>query len=1256
MAISKYCLKLLKISVFTYLSLMLTVLLSFRLLVYILPNYQQGLCNWLENKLHSDITIKNLVLDWNGGYPLLQLGKLQIAGKNATSPALIADELKLELDLYKLLVSFKLSYNTISTKKMVINLENTDINSWSLLGVASLSRSWDSKNNLNFNYFLTQVLKSRVAINDVSINLYTNSKVHNIKIPQILIDQKKHGKILQAGIYADDKTIEISGQSTTIKQQESWQGKLKISDILVEDLQDFIYQDFSIVKNCSVSIDGNWYADNTSVKVDGLIYLKNVNNHNSMNLASKFFYHASDFDVFNLWLQDICCNYHDASQCALKANIFISNKFVNKKHFICNASNLHLHNITEIINHFLYTDNKYFKTIQQLDPKGAVDNFYLKYNLDTISRFNKLELTAILNNISIKATTGIPELTNVSGKLSTTENSGVFHVNSTNFDIHIPNIYNKKMHYNYASTFVKWYINNNYVNISLHNINLIGDKEQVRGALKLNIPTKAVAPPLHLSLLLSAKDTTLNILPKYLPKEAIVSNQLNNWLNNSLHNAHIDQITYLFNGYLQKQNNRSKHNQTRLFCIFNDLTIDIPTQSFSLDKTKGKLALDNTKVDIIATSAELLKNNIQHLEASATLNNHSKLSVHAVMQSENNQIKDLLTHVLDNTKLTTMLQNINIDGLIHSKVDAHLPLSQETYSPVIDINSKITNVNIDDKQNNLKINNVNGSFNYNNTTGLNTDFITAYLFDEKHTFEIKSTLDSNTNQIKTISGICNGNISFKNVGEFIDYPIDNFLSGKMRHRCTFDFYPATNENYFTLESNLEGVSSNLPQPFYKESTKLLPIHLRFYANKNNHKQVNLELENNNSININIKNSNTANQKSNDNKTYILDGNIATVNAKDWFDFFNKLPKTEQSSNFQLDNLRIKELNYEDINLKNLEIKSKQSQNYYNFEITSDIVTGDISFAKNNKLPIILDFKKIILENTNTVKSNSLSLLEDKILNMDWQDLPSLTVKIDQLNYNNLKINKINFAVDFTDNILKISDLKTNVQDTDIQLFADWQKINGINKCWIQGDVSSNSKNSLLNDFFKKRKIISTKKASISFALGWDDKPLNVKKNKLYGNISAVLKDGQINKIEKNTQILKPLGLFNADSLFKRLKLDFSDLFSSGYSFDSLKGSCLLSYGKIYTDDYIIMTSPSSTQKLSGMVDINSNQLELDLVITLPIVSNLPIISLFLAANPMLSALIFIADKAIGKKINALANISYRIHGDADNPKIVLKKL
>jgi uncharacterized protein YhdP len=1221
----------------------------------VLPNYQQGLCSWLENKLHSDITIKNLVLDWNGGYPLLQLDKLQLVGKNATNPALTVDELKLELDLYKLLVSFKLSYNTISTKKMILNLENTDINSWRLLGVASLSRSWDSKNNLNLRYFLTQILKSRVAINDVSINLYTNSNIHKIKIPQILIDQKKHGKILQAGIYAGNKTIEISGQSTTIKQQESWQGKLKISDIIVEDLQDFIHQDFSIVKNCSASIDGNWYADNTSVKADGLIYLKNINNPNSMNLASKFFYHASAFDVFNLWLQDICCNYHDASQCALKANIFISNKFVNKKYFICNASNLHLQNITEIINHFLYEDNKYFKTIQQLDPQGAIDNFYLKYNFNTISKLNKLELTAILNNVSIKATTGIPELTNISGKLSTTENKGVFHMNSTNFDIYIPDIFNKKMHYNSATTFTKWNINNDHVNVYLHDINLIGDKEQVRGLLKLNIPTKAIAPPLHLSLLLSAKNTKLDILPKYLPKKTIVSNELKSWLNNSLHDAQIDQITYLFNGYLQKQKNGSNQNQTRLFCLFNNLTIDIPSQSFSLDKIKGKLALDNTRVDIIATSAELLKNNIQHLEASATLNNNSNLSVHAVVQSENSQINDLLIHVLDNKKLTTVLQNINIDGLINSKVDVYLPLNQETYNPVIDVNSKITNITIDDKKNNIKINNANGFFNYNNKTGLNTDFITAYLFDEKHTLEIKSTLDNDTNQIKTISGICNGNISFKNISELINYPLDNFLSGKMRHRCTFDFYPATDENYFTLESKLEGVSSNLPQPFYKESAELLPIHLRFYANKNNHKQINLELEHNNSININIKNSNTANQKSSDSNTYILDGNIATINAKEWFAFFNKLPKTEQSSNFQLDNLRIKKLIYEDINLNNLEIKSKQSQSYHNLEIISDVATGVISFAKNNKQPIILDFKKIKLENTNTVKSNSLSLLENKIITMDWQDLPSLKVKIDQLNYNNLEINKTNFAVDFTDNILKISDLKTNIQDTDIQLFADWQKINGANKCWIQGDVSSSSKNSLLNDFFKKKKIISTNKASISFALGWDDKPFNITKNKLYGNISATLEDGKINKIDKNTQILKPLGLFNADSLFKRLKLDFSDLFSSGYSFDNLKGSCLLSYGKIYTDDYIIMTSSSSTQKLSGMVDINSNKLELNLVITLPIVSNLPIISLFLAANPMLSALIFVADKAVGKKINALANISYRIYGDTNNPKIVLKK-
>ena len=1220
-----------------------------------LPNYQQDICTWLENKLHSDIKLESFSLDWNGGYPSLKIDKLKLTGKKSTTSALTADEIKLELDLYKLFVSYKFVYKSASIKNMVVNLENTDANSWSLLGVASVSRSWHSKSNLYYPYFITQILNSKILVNDVFINLYTKSEVYNIKIPQILVDKNKSGKILQSCLYINGRTVEISGNSTVTNKGESWQGKLKVSDIIIENLTNFIDKDISVVKNCSASIDSIWHADGKFVTANGLLHLKSITNNDALDITSDFIYQSSAIDAFNLRLKDICYNRKGSPKCELSADIFISDKLVNKKYFICSASNFHLAKVAEITQHFLKPENDYSKIIRQLSPKGSLDNFYLKYNLSTVSKNHKLDITANLNNVSIMSTKGVPKLINVSGILYATENKGVFHMNSANFGIHIPDIYSETMHYNLASSTTKWNINQDYVNLYMENINLMGGKDYIKGLLKLDIPTKDTAKHPHLSLLLSAKDTTLDILPKYLPKDPIVSSGLNSWLNNALHNAQINQITYLFNGYLQRQNNSNKYNQNRLFCLFDNLTLDILDNSYSITNAKGKLILDNTKVDITTSSAKLLESDIQYLETSITLSDNSKLSAHAVVQSKNGQIKDLLMHIPNNKKFISVLHSTQFEGLVNSKVDVYLPLQQDNFIPVVDVHSEITNVNVVNTANKIKFNTLNGSFHYNSLTGLNTDFITGYLFNEKNTFEVKTTLDATTNQIKTISGICNGSIAFKNISELINYPIDNLLSGKMRHRSTLDFYPLTDESYFTLESNLEGVSSNLPRPFYKDDSSSLPVHLRYYMKNNTHKQVKIELENNNTININIKHPYITAKQTNNNKSYILDGNISMVDAKEWLDFFSQYPKTEQSTNVELDSVLIKELTYENFKLNSVEVKSNYNKGNHNLQITSDKLAGILEIPQDSNSPINIDFTKINLDNNTEETSSSFSLLKDKITNLNWQELPTLNVKIDYLNYNSIEINKTNFTAHFTEKSINIVDLKTHLEDTEVQLFADWQKEDGTDKCWVQGDIIATSKNSYLNYLLKQRGVITASKASISFAVGWDDSPFNLKKNKLYGSVSTILEDGNINKIEKNAKVLKPLGLFNADSLVKRLRLDFSDLFSSGYSYDSIKGNCLLSYGKIYTDDYIIIVAPSATQKLSGMVDINSNKLELDLVITLPIVSNLPIISLFLAANPILSGLIFIADKAIGTKINALANINYRIYGDTDNPKIVLKK-
>ena len=120
-----------------------------------------------------------------------------------------------------------------------------------------------------------------------------------------------------------------------------------------------------------------------------------------------------------------------------------------------------------------------------------------------------------------------------------------------------------------------------------------------------------------------------------------------------------------------------------------------------------------------------------------------------------------------------------------------------------------------------------------------------------------------------------------------------------------------------------------------------------------------------------------------------------------------------------------------------------------------------------------------------------------------------------------------------------------------------------------------------------------------------------------------------------------------------MSLDFSDLYSSGISFDDLTGAVRFNRGVVTFDKPVVIRGPSSTIRLNGTVDANKEELDLTMSVTLPVTSNLPVLSVLLGTAPPLAGVIYIADKLVGDQVNKLASIYYTIKGSFDEPVIAL---
>ncbi|RBH38845.1 TIGR02099 family protein, partial [Pseudomonas sp. MWU13-2860] len=112
---------------------------------------------------------------------------------------------------------------------------------------------------------------------------------------------------------------------------------------------------------------------------------------------------------------------------------------------------------------------------------------------------------------------------------------------------------------------------------------------------------------------------------------------------------------------------------------------------------------------------------------------------------------------------------------------------------------------------------------------------------------------------------------------------------------------------------------------------------------------------------------------------------------------------------------------------------------------------------------------------------------------------------------------------------------------------------------------------------------------------WPGSPAWVGLKRYSGSLDATLRKGQFVEVEGGAQALRVFGLLNFNSIGRRLRLDFSDLFGKGLSYDRVRGVLVASNGVYVTREPITLTGPSSNLELNGTLDMVADQVDAKLL-------------------------------------------------------------
>jgi len=176
-------------------------------------------------------------------------------------------------------------------------------------------------------------------------------------------------------------------------------------------------------------------------------------------------------------------------------------------------------------------------------------------------------------------------------------------------------------------------------------------------------------------------------------------------------------------------------------------------------------------------------------------------------------------------------------------------------------------------------------------------------------------------------------------------------------------------------------------------------------------------------------------------------------------------------------------------------------------------------------------------------------------------------------------------------------------------------------------------------------------SKIEGRLSWNGSPSDFDYPTLSGTFKLRSGAGQFTKVEPGVGRL--LGVLSLQALPRRISLDFRDVFSEGFAFDTIAADVRMQSGVMHTDDFRLV-GPAAAVNIAGDVDVARETQQLKVRVQPSLSSGVSVgtAALFIA-NPLVGAAVgagtLLAQRMLNNPFDQLFSYEYAVTGNWDDP-------
>lgn len=874
-------------------------------------------------------------------------------------------------------------------------------------------------------------------------------------------------------------------------------------------------------------------------------------------------------------------------------------------------------------------------------PQGKVSEVHTTWRVRANGSL-RYEMKGRFEQVSLRRVGDRPGFSRLSGEVEGDDGSGWLKLNARKFGLDAPQLFAEPVEFDTFTARLGWQRNSRGLEFKLNEVVLAN--AELAGTLRGSYQAEQDGPG-SIDASVDMKRVAVRSTGRYTPLPS-VNRETHAWLQAALQGGQADRFSVRLRGNLRDfPFVDSKKGLFRLEARARSVLMEFDRDWPKLEDAQVNLLILGDKLDIRAASATTAGAKLQNIRVSIDdlLADKLLLQVHGEASESTQRCLDYIVKSPVNGYLDGFTEGVKARG--NGKLNLQLDIPLDGDDPVrVRGDYRFVDNEVDFGSSVPLLRKVNGLLLFTESTVHAGDITTQILGGDA-----RLTVQTDKGGLLTSA---KGRVDLDNLDRLSPHPLLGRLSGG----ADWDAEIRVEDRRVdvVVNSDLYGITSTLPAPLAKPSAERIPVRFEKKSLDTRRQQVGLRYGS--LVDASLTQQLDASGAWQYRRGRIAFGGGKELGGKDGIRVVGHLPQLsiegwnglglDGDGSVMLPNIAgidmvVDKLTGYGSRINDLDIKGSGRNGLLSLRLASRELNGDLIWQPQGNGKLLGRFRNAMLaEGAVEPVAAEHPAARPKT---EGSVFPDVDVTVDKLSYKGRQLGRLDLEMSGMEGDVLLDRMEITNPDGKVNMSGKWQAVPELTRLDLRIDITDAGKILSRSGYPDSLKDGS---GTLESRLQWAGAPGSFSYSKLNGQLNLKVGKGRFLKVDPGAA--KLLGVMSLQSIPRRISLDFTDVLSGGFQFESITGTARIVNGLLMTED-MLLSGSAARVTLRGEVDLMRETQELRVRILPTIGDNVSLLSF--AAGPAVGMGVLLANKILRDPLDKLVSFEYNVNGSWADPRV-----